>query len=75
MEKLGLRAGVDPLKEKHKMEVTSLNMQMVMRKEITPESRKTYDGMSGYCKKMGLVDQLCQALVQKVTVKRGYLSF
>ena len=56
MEQLGLRAVVDPLKEKHIQEVTSQNLKVTQRKEQTPESKKVYDGMSGYCRKLGIVD-------------------
>lgn len=68
IEKLGLNAGVDPIKQRQTEQSVLQN-----KGELPPEVKKIYNDMSNYVQKMQIIDKLCDSLASKDAGKVGML--
>lgn len=68
IEKLGLNAGIDPIKQRQNEQNLELN-----KGELPPEVKKIYNDMSNYVKKMQIIDKLCDLLASKDMSKTGMI--
>ena len=65
MEKFGLKAGVDPLKNRDDVGKDS---------GVPPEVSQIYQNISNYSIKLQIIDKICEELVKRDTKKNGMIS-
>ncbi len=67
MEKFGLKAGIDPLKNRDDAGAAKEGL-------VPPEVQQIYQNISNYSIKLQIIDTICEELVKRDAKKNGMIS-